>query len=421
MSDRTDNIHDLDEVRSAFNVERIRRDFPILHQEIYGQPLVYLDNAATMQKPNAVIDAMSHFYATDYANVHRGVHALSQRADAAFQQARKKVQTFINADDWREIVFVRGATEAINLVVRSYGGHHINAGDEILITEMEHHANIVPWQMLCDEVGCVLRVCPINDAGEIDLNTFEQMLNRKTKMVAVAHVSNALGTINPVREIVELAHAHNIPVLLDGAQAVPHTSVDVQALDCDFYVFSGHKLYAPSGIGVLYGKAELLESMPPWQGGGDMIMRVTFEGTQFNRIPYKFEAGTPDIVGVIGLAAAIDYIEAIGLGPIAAHEEALLQAATDALNDIEGVRIIGTAANKSSVLSFVIDGVHPHDIGTIMDKQGIAIRAGHHCAMPVMQHFCVPATARASFAVYNTMEEVAVLASGIHNVIEVFA
>ena len=404
-----------------FDVERIRKNFPILHQEVHGVPLVYLDNAATTQKPKQVIDAISRYYMEDNANVHRGVHTLSQRADTAFELARERVRRFLNAGSTKEIVFLRGATEAINLVAQSFGKSQLTAGDEILITELEHHANIVPWQMLCQETGAVLKVVPIDDNGQLSLDDVAQLLSARTRLVAVAHVSNALGTINPVREIIRLAHDRDIPVLIDGAQAVPHLDVDVQALDCDFYVFSGHKVYAPTGIGVLYGKQALLEEMPPWQGGGDMIRRVTFDSTEYNGLPYKFEAGTPHIAGAIGLAVALDYIDDIGLDRIAAYEDSLLRSATGAFAEIPGIRIIGTADAKASVLSFVVDGVHPHDIGTIMDKHGVAIRAGHHCAMPVMQHFCVPATARASFAFYNTQAEVEALISAIHRMKEIFS
>jgi cysteine desulfurase/selenocysteine lyase len=404
----------------GLSLERLRRDFPILHQQVHDRPLVYLDNAATVQKPQAVIDAISNFYAQDYANVHRGVHELSMRADSAFEGAREAIRGFINAADRREIIYVRGATEAINLVAQSFGRTHLQAGDEILITEMEHHANIVPWQLLCEQLGTVLKVAPINDAGELILEELEALIGPRTRLVAVTHVSNALGTVNPVADIVRMAHAGGARVLIDGAQAVPHMAVDVQALDCDFYVFSGHKMYGPTGIGVLYGKRELLESMAPYQGGGEMIKRVTFEAITYNDLPYKFEAGTPHIAGAVGLAAAIDYMQHIGLERIAAHEAALLAHATAALEEIPGVRIVGTAAHKAGVVSFVMGRIHAHDVGTIMDRQGVAIRAGHHCAMPVMTRFKVPATARASFAVYNTHEEIDALVQAIHKVQEVF-
>jgi cysteine desulfurase/selenocysteine lyase len=383
-------------------------------------PLVYLDNAATSQKPQAVIDAICDFYKADCANIHRGVHLLSERATASYEEARHKVQLFLNASDSREIIFVRGATEGINLVAQSFMRPRLAAGDEVLITAMEHHSNIVPWQMICEEKGARLRVAPIDDRGELILEEFERLLGPRTRFVSATHISNALGTVNPVRRMIEMAHARNVPVLLDGAQAAPHARVDVSALDCDFYVFSGHKVYGPTGIGVLYGKASLLESMPPYQGGGDMISSVTFEKTVYAALPHKFEAGTPNIAGTIGLGAALDYVNSIGLESIAAHEGELLCYATGALSSIPGVRIIGTARRKAGVLSFVVDGVHPHDVGTILDQEGIAVRSGHHCAQPVMQRFGVPATTRASFAMYNTMEEVDALVRGIHRVREVF-
>ena len=399
---------------------QIREDFPALSQTVYGKPLVYLDNAATTQKPRAVIEAMNRFYLTGCANIHRGVHLLSERATAAYEQARVTVQRFLNAAQAREIIFVRGATEAINLVAQTYGRVNVGRGDEVLITELEHHSNIVPWQMLCQENGALLRVAPIDDRGEVRLEEFEKLLGPRTRLVSVAHVSNALGTVNPVRRIVETAHRWNVPVMLDGAQAAPHLKVDVQALGCDFYAFSGHKLYGPTGIGVLYGRAALLEAMPPYQGGGDMISSVTFEHTTYNELPYKFEAGTPHIAGAIGLAAAIDYLNQLGLDEIAAYEHELLAYATAALTRIPGLRLIGTAREKAAVLSFVIDGVHPHDVGTILDREGIAVRAGHHCAQPVMERFGVPATTRASLAFYNTMEEIDALVRGIRAVKEVF-
>jgi cysteine desulfurase/selenocysteine lyase len=406
--------------QASFDVERIRNDFPILKQQVHGKPLVYLDNAATSQKPQVVIDTVTQYYLAQNSNVHRGVHFLSEQATQAFEGARAKVARFLNASNAREVIFVRGATEGINLVAQSYGRTFIKAGDEILISAMEHHSNIVPWQMLCEQIGARLCVIPFNYDGELFLDEYERLLNEWTKLVAVVHVSNALGTINPIKQIIEMAHRRGIPVLVDGAQAVPHMRVDVQDLNCDFYTFSGHKLFGPTGIGVLYGKADLLEAMPPYQGGGDMISAVTFEKTHYNTLPYKFEAGTPDIAGVIGLGVAIDYLSEIGLDAITAYEHELLTYATDALSAIKGVRIIGTAREKTGVLSFVLDGIHAHDIGTILDHEGIAIRAGHHCAMPVMQRFGVPATARVSLAFYNTKEEVDALIRAIHRVIEVF-
>jgi len=402
------------------DVARIREDFPILKQQVCGRPLVYLDNAATSQKPRQVIEAISRFYSEDYSNIHRGVHTLSQRSTLAYEAVRGKVQRLINAAEDREIIFVRGTTEGNNLVAFGYLRPLLQAGDEILISGLEHHSNIVPWQMLCEEKNAHLRVIPINDNGEVLLDAYEKLLTAKTRLVAVTHVSNALGTINPVGQMIELAHRRQVPVLVDGAQAIPHLVVDVKALDCDFYTFSGHKLYGPTGIGVLYGKASLLESMSPFQGGGDMIASVTFEKTTYNKIPHKFEAGTPDIAGVIGLGAAIDYVQAIGIDAISAYEEDLLEYATEKISKIPGVHILGTAREKASVLSFTLEGVHPHDIGTILDQQGIAIRAGHHCAQPVMDRFQVPATARASFAFYNTKEEVDALVNGIRTVMEVF-
>ena len=406
---------------SLLDLTAIRNDFPILHQEIYGQPLVYLDNAASSQKPVQVIDAVSDYYRNDNANVHRGVHRLSQRATDAYEGARSKVRGFVNAKSDKEIVFVRGATEAVNLIAQSFVRPMLSAGDEILISHMEHHANIVPWQMLCEQTGARLKVIPMTQVGELDLSGLENLLTERTKIMAIGHVSNALGTVNPVKEMIEKAHAKGIPVLVDGAQAVPHMMVDVQDLDCDFYVFSGHKMFAPTGIGAMYGKQALLEEMPPWQGGGDMILSVSFDHTQYNELPYKFEAGTPNISGAIGLGAAIDYMQYIGIEKIAQHEHDLLVSATEKVSDLAGVRIIGTAQNKASVLSFMIEGVHPHDVGTIFDQQGVAIRTGHHCAQPVMQFFGIPATARASFAFYNTMEEVDALVDGIKKVQELFA
>jgi cysteine desulfurase/selenocysteine lyase len=403
-----------------FPVEKIRADFPILAQKIRGKDLVYLDNAASCQKPNAVIDAISDLYRHDYANIHRGVHTLSVRSTDKFEGARGKVRDFINAASDKEIIFVRGATEAINLVAQSYGRANIHAGDEILITAMEHHSNIVPWQLLCEQTGAVLKVAPINRKGELIYEAFEPLLSDKTRLVAVSHMSNALGTINPVEKIIAAAHARNVPVLLDGAQAAPHMKVDVRVLDCDFYAFSGHKLYGPSGIGVLYGKQALLEAMPPYQGGGDMIRKVTFEKSEYNKLPYKFEAGTPSIADVVGLGAAIDYLNAIGMEHVAAYEAELLVYATERARKIQGLRIIGEAGHKGAILSFVLDNIHPHDIGTMLDSLGIAVRAGHHCAMPVMDFFEVPATARASFAMYNTRAEIDVLMQGIESLIKVF-
>jgi cysteine desulfurase/selenocysteine lyase len=406
---------------TSYDLAKLRADFPILKQQVHGKPLVYLDNAATTQKPRVVLDCIRKVYEEDYANVHRGVHSLSQRSTDLFEGAREKVRDFINARNEREIIFVRGATEAINLVAQSYGRSKLQAGDEVLITAMEHHSNIVPWQMLCEQVGAVLKVAPINLSGELVLDEFAALLSERTRLVAVTHMSNALGTINPVRDIIDLAHARGVPVLLDGAQAIPHMRVDVQALDCDFYAFSGHKLYAPAGVGVLYGKEALLKAMPPYQGGGDMIRRVTFGKTEYNSLPYKFEAGTPNIVDTIALGAAIDYLSGIGMEAIAAHERRLLDYATGQAAHIEGLNLVGTAHDKGAILSFTLDRIHPHDIGTLLDHLGIAIRAGHHCAMPVMDFFGVPATARASFGLYNTFEEVDVLMDGIRQVIEVFS
>jgi len=405
----------------GLDLAKIRADFPILSERVNGKNLVYLDNAATSQKPRVVIDAIVHYYEHLNANIHRGVHTLSVRATEAHEAARETVRRFLNAESAREIVFVRGATEAINLVAQSYGGTHIGAGDEVLITAMEHHSNIVPWQMLCEEKGAVLTVAPIDDRGELPMAEFAKLIGPRTKLVAVTHVSNALGTVNPLAEMIRLAHERGVPVLVDGAQAVPHFAVDVQALDCDFYAFSGHKVYGPTGIGVLYAKAALLEAMPPYQGGGDMIRSVTFEKTTFNDLPYKFEAGTPDIAGAIALGAALDYVTGLGMENVAAHERELLDYATAAVGAVPGVRLIGTAEERTGALSFVLDGVHPHDLGTILDREGIALRTGHHCAQPVMERFGIPATARASFAVYNTKEEVDALVDGIQAAREVFA
>ena len=404
----------------GFDVRRIREDFPILKQKMHGKPLVYLDNAATSQKPQPVIDALLRFYLQDCANIHRGVYLLSERSTQAYEDARVKLQKYLNAAEAREIVYVRGTTEGINLVAQTYGRQHIGADDEILITAMEHHSNIVPWQMLCEEKGARLRVAPINDRGELILGEFEKLLSDRTRLVAAAHVSNALGTINPVKQIIAMAHARQIPVLIDGAQAAPHMKIDLRALDVDFYVISGHKMFGPTGIGALYGKAHLLESMPPYQGGGDMILSVTFEKTTYNHIPHKFEAGTPNIAGVIGLGAAVDYLTRVGMDNVASYEQALLAYATEAIGQIPGVRLIGTAREKAGVLSFLVEGVHPHDVGTVLDQEGIAVRTGHHCAQPVMDRFGVPATVRASLAFYNTKQEINALAAGLEHVKRMF-
>lgn len=403
-----------------FDVARVRQDFPILNQKVHGKPLVYFDNGATSQKPQCVIDAIDRYYRAENSNIHRGVHHLSERATAAYEAARGKLRGFINAGSDQEIIFVRGTTEAINLVAQSYGRAFLKAGDEIIVSAMEHHSNIVPWQMLCEQVGARLRVIPINHDGEIVMEEYQRLLNDKTKLVSVTHVSNALGTVVPVKPMIDLAHARGIPVLLDGAQAVPHLRIDVRELDCDFYAFSGHKMFGPTGVGVLYGRAALLEKMPPYQGGGDMISLVTFEKTHYNVLPYKFEAGTPNIADGIALGAAVDYLRTLDWPAVAAHEDALLRYATEALGQFPALRIIGTAKEKAGVLSFVFDHVHAHDVGTILDQEGVAVRAGHHCAMPVMQRFGVPATARASFAFYNTVEEIDVLVRAIERVLKVF-
>ena len=405
----------------GLGAEKIREDFPALQMKVHGKPLVYLDNAATTHKPRVVIETLTRYYTEENSNVHRGVHFLSQVATQAYESGRTRVRQFLNAAHDREIIFTRGTTDGINLVAQSYGRSRLRAGDEVIISAMEHHSNIVPWQMICDEKGAILRVIPMNDAGELLLDEYERLLGDRTKLVAVAYVSNALGTINPVRRIIELAHRRGVPVLLDGAQATPHMPVDVRALDCDFYAFSGHKLYGPTGIGVLYGKAELLESMPPYQGGGDMISAVSFEKTVYNTLPYKFEAGTPHIAGVIGLAAAIDYVERIGPQQIEAYEADLLAYGTELLSAVPGLRLIGTAKEKAGVLSFVLDGIHAHDVGTILDLEGVAVRAGHHCAMPVMKRFGLAATARASLAFYNTRADIDALVKALHKAIEVFA
>ena len=404
-----------------FDVDRIRDDFPILKQRVNGNPLVYLDNGATSQKPQSVIDAIVDYYTTTNSNVHRGVHTMSQQATDGYEGARSKIRQFINAGKDEEIIFTRNTTEGLNLVAHSYGRQNIRSGDDIIVSNMEHHSNIVPWQMLCEENGANLKVVPIDDSGELVMDEYQKMLSSRTKLVSITHVSNALGTILPAKQIVDMAHAHGAPVLLDGAQAVPHMPVDMKELDCDFYVFSGHKLFGPTGIGILYGKEDYLNSMPPFLGGGEMIKSVTFEKTIYNDLPYKFEGGTPDIAGAIGLGAAIDYVNGLGFSRITAHEEELLQYGTEALESIAGVHIVGTSAHKAGILSFVMDAAHPHDIGTILDEQGIAIRTGHHCAQPVMQRFQIPATARASLAFYNTKEDIDALVKGIDRVIEVFS
>jgi cysteine desulfurase/selenocysteine lyase len=406
--------------RAAFDVEAIRREFPVLRETIHGKPLVYLDSAASAQKPQAVIDAERQFYERTYSNVHRGVHHLSMLATDAYEQARGKVQRFLGASESREIILLRGTTEAINLVAQSYGRRHVGAGDEVLITGLEHHSNIVPWQLLCEEKGATLKVAPIDDAGEVNMAAFERLLSSRTRIVSVSHVSNALGTVNPVRRMTELGHAAGAVVMIDGAQAAPHLAVDVQAIGCDFYAFSGHKVYGPSGVGALYGRAALLEAMPPWQGGGDMIASVTFEKSTWNELPYKFEAGTPNIAGGIALGAAIDWVEKVGLEAIAAHEQDLLEYGTGLLRDLPGLRIVGTARERAGVLSFVLEGVHPHDVGTILDYEGIAVRTGHHCAQPVMDRYGIPATTRASLACFNTRGELHALARGIAKVQEMF-
>ncbi len=406
--------------REGYDVRKARGDFPILSRRVYGKPLVYFDNAATTQKPRAVMDAVRALYEKSYANIHRGVHSLSVESSEAYEKAREKMRDFLHAGDTREIVFVRGTTEGINLVAQTYGRANVRAGDEVLISALEHHSNIVPWQILCEEKGARLQVAPINERGEIRLEELERRLSKRTKIVAVSHVSNALGTVNPVKRIIELAHGRGVPVLVDGAQAAPRLVVDVRDLDCDFYTFSGHKMYGPSGVGILYGKAEHLDTMPPYQGGGDMISSVTFEKTTYNILPYKFEAGTPNIAGAIGLGVAVDYMHSLGIENIEAHENDLLSYATERLSAIPGLRVIGTAREKAAVLSFTLEGVHPHDVGTVLDREGVAVRTGHHCAQPVMDFFKIPATSRASFALYNTREEVDVLAAGIGKVVEMF-
>jgi cysteine desulfurase/selenocysteine lyase len=406
--------------RTAFDVEAVRREFPVLRETVHGKPLVYLDSAASAQKPQAVIDAERQVYERAYSNIHRGVHHLSMLATDAYEKARAKVQRFLGAAESREIVLLRGTTEGLNLVAQSYGRKHVGARDEVLVTGLEHHSNIVPWQLLCEEKGATLRVAPIDDAGEVDLEAFERLLSPRTRIVSVSHVSNALGTVNPVRRMTELAHAAGAVAVIDGAQATPHLAVDVQAIGCDFYAFSGHKVYGPSGAGALYGRAALLEAMPPWQGGGDMIASVTFERSTWNALPYKFEAGTPNIAGGIALGAAIDWVEGVGLDKVAAHEHDLLEHGTALLRDLPGLRLVGTAREKAGVLSFVLDGVHPHDVGTILDYEGIAVRTGHHCAQPVMDRYGIPATTRASLCAFNTREELDALARGIRKVQEMF-
>ena len=414
------NIAEIQNQTEGFDVEKIREDFPILHQEVNGKPLVYLDNAATSQKPKSVIDSIEKYYRGYNSNIHRGVHTLSENATEAYESARIKVRDFIHANSTKEIVFVRGATEAINLVAQSFGRNTLGSDDEIIITELEHHANIVPWQLLSQQTGAKLKYVPINDNGELVESEYKKLLNEKTCIVAVGHISNALGTINPIENMINLAHEYGAKVLIDGAQATSHKSVDVKKLDCDFYVFSGHKLFGPTGIGVLYGKEDLLEKMPPYQGGGDMIKMVTMKETQYNELPHKFEAGTPNISGVIGLGAAIDYVNKIGLENIGNHEKQLLDYANQMASEISELKFIGTAKNKTSILSFTLDGIHPHDVGTILNNEGIAIRTGHHCAMPVMEYFQIPATSRASFSFYNTHAEVDILIEGINKCSKVF-
>jgi len=406
--------------KPVFDVERVRQDFPILHTTVHGKSLVYLDNAATTQKPQAVLDALRHYYEAENSNVHRGVHFLSETATQEFESSRAKVARFINAAVAEEIIFVRGATEAINLVANSFVRPRLKPGDEVLVSEMEHHSNIVPWQMACEATGAHIKVIPINDAGELRFDEFLRLLGPRTKFVAIGHVSNALGTVNPVKRIVDAAHGLGVPVLIDGAQAVPHAPVDVQAIGCDFYAFSGHKMYGPTGIGVLWGKRDHLQAMPPWQGGGDMIRSVTFAKTTYNDVPFKFEAGTPHIEGAIGLGAAVDYLSHIGMANIQAHEKDLLEYATKKLGGLKGIRILGTAKDKAAVLSFIVEGVHPHDVGSLLDRDGIAVRTGHHCAQPVMDHYGVPATSRASFGLYNTRAEVDALVAGLAKILEMF-
>jgi len=405
---------------SALDVQRVRCDFPILARHVNGKPLVYLDNAATSQKPQAVIDALVRYYTDTNANIHRGVHTLSVRATDLYEHARDRVRAFINAASSKEIVFVRGATEGVNLIAQTHARARLRAGDEIMITNLEHHSNIVPWQLLCAQTGAVLRIAPINDEGELIFEEFERLLGPRTKIVSFTHVSNALGTINPVVKMTELAHRIGATVIIDGAQAVPHAKVDVRAIGCDFYVFSSHKMFGPTGVGAVYGRLELLEAMPPYQGGGEMIKSVTFENTTYNDVPHKFEAGTPNIAGTVGFGAAIDYLEEVGFDAIAEHEHDLLVYGTERLSTIPGLRLIGTARDKAAVLSFVVDGIHPHDIGTILDQHGVAVRTGQHCAQPVMDRFGIPATVRASMAFYNTREEIDSLAAALRHAVEVF-
>jgi cysteine desulfurase/selenocysteine lyase len=402
------------------NINKIRLDFPILQQQVYGIPLVYFDNGATTQKPQCVIDTVVKYYSEENSNIHRGVHFMSQKATMAFENARETVRKFINASHAHEIIFTRGTTESINLVAASFGKKYIKKGDEVMISAMEHHSNIVPWQMICEEKNAVLKVIPFHENGELDLDAFNNLISKKTRIIAITHVSNALGTINPIKELIRKAHEHNIPVLIDGAQGIAHSSVDVLDLDCDFYCFSGHKIYAPMGVGVLYGKEEWLNAMPPYQGGGEMIQTVSFEKTTYNELPYKFEAGTPDVGDVLGLEAALQYIEKIGIDKIALYENELLNYATTELLKIEGIRIIGTAKHKASVVSFLIDNIHPYDAGTIIDRFGVAVRTGHHCAQPLMDIYGIPGTIRASFAFYNTKEEIDVMIKAIYKVKEMF-
>tara|TARA_B100001013_G_C24621285_1_gene447364 strand:+ start:1242 stop:2504 length:1263 start_codon:yes stop_codon:yes gene_type:complete len=414
------NMAQLKNQSVEFDVEKVRKDFPILHQMINGKPLIYLDNAATSQKPKNVIDAVETYYREYNSNIHRGVHTLSENATETYESSRLKIKNFINANSTKEIVFVRGATEAINLVAQSLGRDSLNENDEIIITELEHHSNIVPWQLLSQQTGAKLKFIPINNKGELIEEEYKKLLNKKTRIVAVGHISNALGTINPIETIITMAHEYDAKVLIDGAQAAPHTLIDVKKLDCDFYVFSGHKLFGPTGVGVLYGKKDLLEKMPPYQGGGDMIKMVSMKETQYNDLPYKFEAGTPNIAGVIGLGAAIDYVNEIGLENISTYENELLDYANQQASEITGLKFIGTARQKASILSFTLDGIHPHDVGTILNSEGIAIRTGHHCAMPVMEYFKIPATSRASFTFYNTHEEIDALIKAIEKCKKVF-
>jgi cysteine desulfurase/selenocysteine lyase len=414
-------VKEVAHTESVFDVENIRKDFPILNQTVHGKPLVYLDNAATSQKPQVVVDSLVRFYSEFNSNVHRGVHLLSERATKAYEDSRLKIQKYINAKRSEEIIYTRGTTDGINLVAQSFGRANVQEGDEIIITGMEHHSNIVPWQMLCAEKNATLRVIPIDDNGEIILEEFEKLLNNRTRLVALTHVSNALGTVNPIKQMIELAHKHGVPVLIDGAQAIPHFRIDVQDFDCDFYAFSSHKMFGPTGIGALYGKKSLLETMPPYQGGGDMIKSVTFEKTLYNDLPYKFEAGTPNIADTIAFGTAIDYLNSLDFHAIHEYEQELLEYATEKLSAVNGLTIIGTAKEKAGVISFTLEGIHPHDIGTILDTEGIAIRTGHHCAQPVMQRFGIPATARASFAFYNTKDEVDILVQGINKVKDIFA